>query len=65
MTYLNNNMEDQKMDTRKLDLVFFKCCEQGISVTYQEIYTIANQNSAKELYKAYSRVVRMKRRGLI
>ncbi len=53
------------MDERKLDLVFFKCYEQGIDVDYETIYTIASQNSAKDIYKAYSRVVRMKRRGLI
>lgn len=53
------------MDSRKLDLVFFKCCEQGISVTYEEIYRVASENSARDIYKAYSQVVRMRKRGLV
>lgn len=53
------------MDARKIDMVFFKCYEQGINVDFNTCETIAKENTAKDIYNAWKRVERMKRNGLL
>lgn len=50
------------MDSRKVDLVFYTAHLESIDMDYEEMYSIAKKNTARSLWKSYSRSSRIKNR---
>ena len=51
-------MVTTKIDTRKLDMIFFMSLETNTNLTYEQIESIANKHSAKVIYKYWQHMKR-------
>ena len=51
-------MTKTKIDSRKLDMIFFMAFETNTALTYEQIEIIANKYSAKAIYKCWQHMKR-------
>ena len=57
-------MTTAKIDTRKLDMIFFMAFETNTNLTYEQIENLANRHSAKAIYKYWEHMKRIKLKSL-